>query len=454
MVERSKGVMLRTDRSLLNFGEYSGDAPEEEEPRRLSWRDHPQDTLSDWTIVVKATPPVAGVTSSADRYRFFAQGAGGRDGISDLETYHVHKALLGAGERPCEYFKRVFRGGGAVMREGASQMSELELDISAAAAFPVFLDFVYTGVLQATTEIATALFHLAEYVRCRALYKAVVDYMREDLDPKTAPIYLSEASNYSLETVADTALEMVVTNLHMVPEAKLYALPPPLFARVMRSPEKCPAEEVPASVLLTRYCDGPHAELIDGPFIASITDAMSDIDPGVSFRLLELGFQYLPENTSLRERCIEACEKGWQGDLLHRTETSLKDTCSETASPEDKATRGFTEDAAAVPHSPSMPTLLLGSTVPAEWQTHILGRALATASKANEALCAAGQIAEQALQKANQENQQKLKNERKLRVDNEKNLKEQLEWVKQKYARCDVSLRCKRCCLAAINAHR
>jgi hypothetical protein len=77
-----------------------------------------------------------------------------RTGHPDVTKYHVHKNMLGAGSQQSEYFKSVFRGGGASMREGDCQTTELELEPSAAEAFPIFLDFAYTGELEVTTESA------------------------------------------------------------------------------------------------------------------------------------------------------------------------------------------------------------------------------------------------------------------------------------------------------------
>ena len=396
----------------LDFGQYDGDAPEEEEPQALSWREDGEKSLSDWTIVVKVSSPVV-----ASRFT----------GISDLEKYPVHKNFLGAGERPCEYFKRIFRGGAASMREGASQTSELELDVSAAAAFPVFLDFVYSGKLDAATELATALFHLARYLRCHTLHKAMEAFMRKDLTPKTAPIYLSEATSYSLEALASTAHGMCVENLYKVPEEKLYALPPPLFASVMLAPEKKCADGLPPSVLLTRYCDGPHSKLIDGPFITSLADpvAMPEVSSRVSFRLLELGFQHVPENALLRERCIEACRQGWHDELLQRAEAS-----TETAPPETEGQQDSMETI--------QPTFLIGSTVPAEWQTLIFGKALLAANQANR------------------QNLKLLQEERELRISNETKLKRELEELKKKYAKCPLhtSVLQGQCCLARMNSGR
>eukprot|EP00900_Chrysochromulina_parva_P000450 jgi/Chrpa1/10405/Chrysochromulina_OHIO_Genome00004275-RA len=103
----------------FDFGEFS--VPTEDgEPQRLSWRDDPERSLSDWTIIVTC---------------------GAR-----TQTFNVHKVMLAAGVQLSEYFKSVFTGGGRDLREGISKTTTLELEETAADAFPHYLDFAYTAL--------------------------------------------------------------------------------------------------------------------------------------------------------------------------------------------------------------------------------------------------------------------------------------------------------------------
>ena len=180
----------RLTKSAFDFGDYNA-AVEEEESHQLSWRDDPERSLSDWTIVVRCS-----VTGAS-------------------ETFHVHKAMLAAGARPSEYFKSVFIGGASGMREGSTKTTTLELENSAAAAFPDYLDFVYTGILRATSGLATALLHLAGYLRCRKLHNEVTEFMQTDLCDDNAALYLAEAERYSLEKVAAAALPVCAASLNI-----------------------------------------------------------------------------------------------------------------------------------------------------------------------------------------------------------------------------------------------
>ena len=86
----SKRLTKSAKSTSFDFGDYNAPA-EEEESHQLSWRDDPERSLSDWTIVVRCE-----VTGAS-------------------ESFHVHKAMLAAGARWSEYFKSVFKSG---MREG------------------------------------------------------------------------------------------------------------------------------------------------------------------------------------------------------------------------------------------------------------------------------------------------------------------------------------------------
>ena len=130
----------------FDFGAFS-EEPEPGADAPLTWRDDPEKTLSDWTIIVSKN-----------------------DGST--ATYHVHKNMLAAGSRPSDYFKSVFRNSG--MEEGNSQTTRLTLEDSAVHSFPTYLDFVYTGelIVKKSADYAinfspTALLHLATYLRCR-----------------------------------------------------------------------------------------------------------------------------------------------------------------------------------------------------------------------------------------------------------------------------------------------
>jgi hypothetical protein len=273
--------------SRFDFGDYSATL-DEEDLAPLSWRDHPDRSLADWTITIVRP----------DR---------------STDEYHVHKAMLAAGAQPSQYFKSIFRPG---MREGNDQSSRIELEDSAAEAFPAYLDFAYTGELQVETESATALLHLSNYLRCRMLHDRVTTFMQEDLNADNAALYFAEAELYSLDRVSAEALRLSAAALPTARPEMLLALPPPLFHRVVHAPERVCCS-VTLSKLIAEYCRGPHAESVDGPFLTSISseEVLPSIDPIEALALLELAVTHAP-TSGLSERCIAAATKHWQQALI------------------------------------------------------------------------------------------------------------------------------------------
>ena len=378
----SKRLTKSAKSTSFDFGDYNAPA-EEEESHQLSWRDDPERSLSDWTIVVRCE-----VTGAS-------------------ESFHVHKAMLAAGARWSEYFKSVFKSG---MREGNTKTTTLELENSAAAAFPNYLDFVYTGVLEATSESATALLYLADYLRCRKLHNEVTQFMQGDLCADNAALYLAEAERYSLEKVAAAALPVCAASLNVcaasLPSSGggyVTALPPPLFCRVVHAPERaCSSEEL--SRLVEAYCRGPHAQSVDGAFLAEVTavEIMPAIDSKVALSLVERAVKHEPQNaSSLRERCVRACAQDWQSALLPVIRAAEPSAQSDGAVHRPKRQRGkaaIVADAAAPTPEPPSP---LGCTIPEAAKVKLLAEALKAAADELESVKAAAEAEKRELRQTN-----------------------------------------------------
>jgi len=346
----------------FDFGEFS--VPTEDgEPQRLSWRDDPERSLSDWTIIVTC---------------------GAR-----TQTFNVHKVMLAAGVQLSEYFKSVFTGGGRDLREGISKTTTLELEETAADAFPHYLDFAYTGELNATSLTATALLHLANYLRCRQLHCAVTKFMQGDLCGTNASLYLAEAERYSLEKVAAAALPVCAASIDK--DDYLMALPPTLFCRVVGSPDRtCPSEVL--STLVVQYCRGPNGASVNGTFLDEVTkpEMMPTISPDSALTLIELTVQHKPPNaSSLFERCTHACATHWRDSLLPTLEKAAAREAAEDANAtvqrqkrrrakEPTVIAVATESASAL--GSTFTFTALGSTIPDTLQVKLLSEALKVAA--------------------------------------------------------------------------
>ena len=346
----------------FDFGEFS--VPTEDgEPQRLSWRDDPERSLSDWTIIVTC---------------------GAR-----TQTFNVHKVMLAAGVQLSEYFKSVFTGGGRDLREGISKTTTLELEETAANAFPHYLDFAYTGELNATSLTATALLHLANYLRCRQLHCAVTKFMQGDLCGTNASLYLAEAERYSLEKVAAAALPVCAASIDK--DDYLMALPPTLFCRVVGSPDRtCPSEVL--STLVVQYCRGPNGASVNGTFLDEVTkpEMMPTISPDSALTLIELTVQHKPPNaSSLFERCTHACATHWRDSLLPTLEKAAAREAEAVANATvQRQKRRRAEEPTVIAVAPESASALgstftytaLGSTIPDTLQVKLLSEALKVAA--------------------------------------------------------------------------
>mmetsp|Transcript_15595 Transcript_15595/g.24250 ORF Transcript_15595/g.24250 Transcript_15595/m.24250 type:complete len:240 (-) Transcript_15595:26-745(-) len=177
---------------ILDLGEYHYSTPVEED-RELSWRLTPEESLSDWRIVIQIIEDDMEDTEASQKI-----------------TYNVHKSVLGVGPRRSEYFSRVFRN--EVVIEATKSTSHIQLQDSAALAFPYMLDFMYrtndaATEVNVTTENAVALRHLAQYFGIPSLFLSVNNFIKSDLQVWNATIYLAEAELYRDEKIISAALK-------------------------------------------------------------------------------------------------------------------------------------------------------------------------------------------------------------------------------------------------------
>ena len=248
----------------------------------LSWRRDPEESLSDWTIIVTSI-----TTKIDDNGNYYDDSSSSTDDSEDnrIETttkYHIHKVVVGAGPRGSKYFFRTFKesnndsstssngsygqfaspskeraivkysspspfrrlfGGGyynyyntesnsTVMSSSSSpptpdpnlNTSHIELENSAAAAFPIMLDFMYSHTsvnVQATTKTAVALRHLAKSFDIPALLTTINEFIRKDMTKDNIHIYVQEATVYRDEEIIQSTMQTAAPAWH-----ELFAPPP------------------------------------------------------------------------------------------------------------------------------------------------------------------------------------------------------------------------------------
>mmetsp|Transcript_10720 Transcript_10720/g.15776 ORF Transcript_10720/g.15776 Transcript_10720/m.15776 type:complete len:351 (+) Transcript_10720:114-1166(+) len=171
----------------LDLGSYDGIQEENPAPyKRLTWNRDPVASLSDWSIVV---------TSKSDK--------------EEIDTYHVHKCLIGAGPRGSQYFLKLFTISG--LKESQTCTSKLDLEETAASAFPDMLDFMYASQneeVKVKTETAVAMRHLANYFGIPTLFESTIKFIQEDMNEFNIHIYLKEARQYHDESIIEATMEI------------------------------------------------------------------------------------------------------------------------------------------------------------------------------------------------------------------------------------------------------
>mmetsp|Transcript_58333 Transcript_58333/g.132105 ORF Transcript_58333/g.132105 Transcript_58333/m.132105 type:complete len:440 (+) Transcript_58333:19-1338(+) len=261
--------MPRTTRASaeVDLGSFGGASDNEETAAPLTWRLSPTVSLSDWEIRVK------------------------RKGSSAKpKSYHCHRNILGVGPRGCTYFVKLFKP--QTFAEGGAAASELTLEDTAAAAFPAFLDYVYTGDLSIDTASAVALLDLSNYLRCQAAFAEVQDFLRGDLCAATSVLYIKEASKYAADKVLTAALKLCAGCFEEVSLASLLTLPPDLFVGLVGGPGlKCASKLL--SDRVAAYLKAHRTEA-SADLVTALTPCklMPVVTPTAAMSLLELGIEH------------------------------------------------------------------------------------------------------------------------------------------------------------------
>jgi BTB/POZ domain len=160
-----------------------------EDDQGLSWRQEPDDSLSDHTIVVHRTA----------------------EGSVACDTYHVHKVVLAVGCRKSRYFERLLKSN-AHFQEARSHTSHIALHPLAADMFPALLDYMYFQAfpLSLNTYSATPLHFLSDYFDVRNLRRDIEVFCQFDLSPTNCHIYYTHAAMLNNVTVQAAIVQLCV----------------------------------------------------------------------------------------------------------------------------------------------------------------------------------------------------------------------------------------------------
>jgi hypothetical protein len=162
------------------------DDDDDDDDDRLTWRSDPKESYSDWTIEITPIGKTIGAV-----------------------LYNVHKYVLAAGPRRSTYFKGVFNM--CIVTESSITASRLELEQSAAVAFPIFLDYIYGLDLCMKKKTAVALRHLANYFGVTSLLKCITEFIQEDTNEENVHIYCREALLYHDTKIVEACMKVAAS---------------------------------------------------------------------------------------------------------------------------------------------------------------------------------------------------------------------------------------------------
>ena len=283
-----------------NDGTESDDAIE----RQLSWRMDPEESLSDWTLIVRT------------------------EDTTVSKEYHVHRPILAVGPCKSDYFASLFR---LPMRETTTKTSDIEMEKDAADAVPLMLDFMYSDELGiVTSEQAVSLRYLSEYFAIKMLHRKVMSFVNEDMNVTNVHRYLQSAKMFHDEMILSMAQRQCIVNIKQMDTTSvlLPSLDPQFFYEVISSPD---LETISVSCHISTLV-AAYGRLHQGDLCREMFDQLTDIrhmpviDKKCAIRLLQLSVAAHPTTTSpgtddmktiksttcLQKRCIQVISEHWR----------------------------------------------------------------------------------------------------------------------------------------------
>jgi hypothetical protein len=253
---------------------------------KFSWRQDPDDSLSDWTIEITGT-----FEDDSKKLAF--------------HTYHVHKCKLGAGPRRSKYFQSLFSTA-AHLSEHQEQTSRIELLEAEVSSFERMLDFMY-GLESddvVTTANAVVMRYLAFYFQCAALMMQVNSFLGHDLVPANGPHYLLEATKYQDQRLQISAANVCSAHVDKLPKDDLNGLPMELFQRILRSSD-ITCSSITLSMVVANYLDY-HSDEVNAAVIVDMTKDLDKFDEGASQIIMGMVRKLNPREDVISWKSLES----------------------------------------------------------------------------------------------------------------------------------------------------
>ncbi|CAB9529652.1 nervous system development [Seminavis robusta] len=293
--EETRAVSLIAKRFKIS---EEGPPPPNDNNQGLTWRGDPNQTYSDWKIIV--------------------------DEPTQAATYHVHKGILTCGSTKSEYFTRLFQNTSNFW-EGKSCTTQLELDPVVATAFPTLLDYLYDEYksLQIDTKTATALYYLGEYLDIHSLRWDALQFCKKNVSLDKVDIYYEHAMIFQNENILCILAKFLGQNiLHISPEAEILRISSPdLWVNALEQSPKTPETSRHISKLMARFVqhnpDALDLETFQALTCLEITPQI-EWDAALTLCALEAkaGIHSTEQLSKLQERCSDSLAQNWESLVL------------------------------------------------------------------------------------------------------------------------------------------
>jgi len=213
---KQEDIKLRLSAPKLSSSQVEDAASSVSVVKHWSWREPPDQSLSDWTIIV--------------------------DTNSTRVTYHVHKSALVYGGSG--YFERLFASEMNVQEMQTLTSTFDNFEELAGQVFPVMLDYLYhvakehTHKFEIEGQSSVGLRFLAAYFDIDGLQDLVIDCLGDYLDKNNCISVLTQSHYFHDELLSEVAADECAEHLNSINQTELLSLSPPLFEMVMKSNKK------------------------------------------------------------------------------------------------------------------------------------------------------------------------------------------------------------------------
>eukprot|EP00543_Licmophora_paradoxa_P001534 CAMPEP_0202443316 /NCGR_PEP_ID=MMETSP1360-20130828/2632_1 /ASSEMBLY_ACC=CAM_ASM_000848 /TAXON_ID=515479 /ORGANISM="Licmophora paradoxa, Strain CCMP2313" /LENGTH=650 /DNA_ID=CAMNT_0049058985 /DNA_START=13 /DNA_END=1965 /DNA_ORIENTATION=- len=260
----------RDDVSTSFFSIVDEENEYEEQGEPLTWRGHPSTTMSDCELVV---------TNEEDL-------------VPVAEHYHVHRAMLGASDRRCQYFYKLYKSGNGIETKSYKIMLEYR---GANEAIPNLLDFIYFGELDIASANAVPLRHLATFFQCKPLRLAVNKFIEQDFNMDTALHYVQSTFHYKDSALLKLAISETAKIFDQIKDNHFVDLSPELLCEIITSEDLVSEQENKLSEVIVNYLSS-NPNNLTAKLLYRLTEEIPTIKPEEARVFLELVQQIDPDD--------------------------------------------------------------------------------------------------------------------------------------------------------------